>query len=64
MNKKRPPPHIICADRIGDGLLIEFDNRKCALYSAALLYKTLAKAIEVENTEPITRPVRKSSPLE
>jgi hypothetical protein len=64
MNTIAPSPHIISADRIGDAVLIEFDDRKCALYTAALLYETLPKALEIENTEPISRPVRNSSPLE
>jgi hypothetical protein len=63
MNTIAPSPHIISADRISDALLIEFDDRKCALYTAAFLYEILSKAIEVENTEPISRPERKSSPL-
>lgn len=37
---------------MSDGVLIEFDDHKCAFYSASLLYATLAKAVAVENRGP------------
>jgi hypothetical protein len=50
--EKDCPPHIISAERVGDGVLIEFNDRKCALYPATLLYETLPQAIAFRNTEP------------
>lgn len=60
---KSCPPHIISAERVGDAVLIEFADRKCALFPAALLYEILPEAIEIEDTEPIPRRVRESSRL-
>ena len=45
-------PNVISAERVGDAVLIEFNNRKCALYSAALLYEILSRATAFKNTEP------------
>jgi hypothetical protein len=44
--------HIISAERVGDAVLIEFDDRKCAMYPAALLYDILPQAIALRNAEP------------
>ncbi len=38
-------PHIVSADRIGDGVFIEFDDGRSALYSAPLLYTSLSEAV-------------------
>ena len=39
---------LICADKIGDGLLIYFDDGKIGFYSASLLRATLPEAVEVK----------------
>jgi hypothetical protein len=39
---------IICADRMGDGLLIYFDDGRIGFYSSSLLRATLPEAVEVE----------------
>ncbi len=39
------PPRIVTAERMGDGILIEFDDGKSALYSASLLYSALPLAV-------------------
>jgi hypothetical protein len=42
---------IICADKIGDGLLIYFDDGKMGFYSTSLLRATLPEAVEVKNID-------------
>jgi hypothetical protein len=46
------PAKIVSAERMSDGVLIEFDDHQCAFYSASLLYATLAKAVAVVNRGP------------
>jgi hypothetical protein len=50
--KKSRIPHVVSAERVGDAVLIEFSDRKCGLYTAALLHEVLHRAIELKNTEP------------
>ena len=38
------PPRIVAAERMEDGIFIEFDDGKSALYSASLLYAALPLA--------------------
>ena len=40
----KPPPQVVEAARLYDGVLISFDDGTSALYSAALLYANLAQA--------------------
>ncbi len=40
-------PRILSADRLDNSVLIAFDDGRCAVYSAALLYATLSQADEV-----------------
>jgi hypothetical protein len=40
-------PRVISADRIDGGLIITFDDGRCAVYSASLLFDTFAQAEEV-----------------
>jgi hypothetical protein len=55
--KNTRPCQIIAAERLGDGILIEFSDRRCALYSASLLYSVFSQAAEIANTEPIAAPI-------
>ncbi len=41
---------IIAAERLNDGLVIKFDDGKCAFYSALLLRATFAQARELDET--------------
>ncbi len=45
---------IVAVEKLTDGVLIEFDDRQCAIYTASLLYANLPHAIKVTNTEPLT----------
>ncbi len=45
-------PCIVSAERIEDGIFIEFDDGKSALYSAPLLYTWLYKAVAVDVSDP------------
>ncbi|MGA8729824.1 MAG: hypothetical protein WB608_13820 [Terracidiphilus sp.] len=38
-------PSIVAAERMADGIFIEFDDGKCAFYSAPLLYDCLPQAV-------------------
>jgi hypothetical protein len=47
--KNRPPlPRIIEAERMEDGVIITFDDGKCAVYSTSLLHDTLPQAEAVK----------------
>jgi len=39
-----PEPRIVEADRLNSGVVITFDDGRCALYSASLLYANLDAA--------------------
>ncbi|WP_263383984.1 hypothetical protein [Granulicella arctica] len=43
-------PRLIAAERLNGGVIIAFDDGKCAVYSASLLYTTLGQA-EIVSTE-------------
>lgn len=43
---------IVSAEKMSSGILVEFADGKCAIYSDSLLYSTLPKAKHVRNTEP------------
>ena len=44
---------IVSAEKLKEGLLIEFEDGLCAIFSDSLLFDTLPQAIEVKNTEPV-----------
>ncbi len=43
--KTTDSPCIVAAERMGEGIFIEFDDGKSAFYSAPLLYTTLPLAV-------------------
>ena len=43
-----PIPRIVYAERVGDDVIIEFDDGECALYPASLLLAILPKAVKIE----------------
>jgi hypothetical protein len=52
----KPPrsAQIVAVEKLKEGVLIEFDDRQCAIYSASLLYANLPHATKVTNTEPVS----------
>ena len=44
---------IVNADRMNDGLIIKFNDGKCAFFSCSLLYATLQRCKELTETEVI-----------
>ncbi len=44
-------PRIVYAERLGGGVIITFDDGKCAAYSALLLHNTLPQATEVIDSD-------------
>ena len=42
---------IVCVDRMHGGILLEFEDGKCALYPASLLRAVLPQAVEFEVTD-------------
>ena len=58
-----PIPRIVYAERVGDDVIIEFDDGECTLYPAALLLAMLPQAVKIEcsaydefESEPIGEP--------
>ncbi len=49
-------PHLLAAERLNGGVIITFDDGKCAVYSASLLYATLDQAIVVEDEDSSGHP--------
>lgn len=47
-----PEPRIIYAERLGGGVIITFDDGKCAVYSALLLHDTFSRAEEIGEPNP------------
>jgi hypothetical protein len=45
-------PQLVRADKIGDGLLIYFDDGKAAFYPTALLQAMFPEAVQAENLDP------------
>jgi hypothetical protein len=41
-------PRLLSAERLDNAVVITFDDGKCSLYSAALLYSILPQAKEIE----------------
>lgn len=50
--KSHPAPGIVNVDRFDGGVIVTFDDGRCALYAASLLLATLPQAIEVHDSEP------------
>jgi hypothetical protein len=46
-----PEPRIVSADRMDDSVIVTFDDGRCAIYSASLLYTVLPQAKEVDLTD-------------
>jgi hypothetical protein len=44
-------PQVAWAERIGNGIIVTFDDGKCGVYSAALLYATFSQAEQVMESE-------------
>jgi hypothetical protein len=44
-------PKVLYAERINNGVMIEFEDGRAALYPASLLDKDFSQAIQVENEE-------------
>lgn len=42
---------IVNADRMIDGIVIKFDDGRCAFYSCAFLYKALPDCEQLEETD-------------
>jgi len=42
--KTHTTPRIISAERLSDGVVVAFDDGKCALFSASLLHATIPQA--------------------
>ena len=47
----RPEPRIKSADVLTNGILISFDDGKCALYSTELLRAALPDATEIDESQ-------------
>ena len=47
-----PFPRVVRVERVGDGLLLEFDNGVNAIYPASLLASMFSQAIKLEETAP------------
>ncbi|MGI4831358.1 MAG: hypothetical protein ACRYFU_24735 [Janthinobacterium lividum] len=47
----RTEPRILAALKMGNGVLIEFDDGQCAMFSAFLLHETLPLADQVMHEE-------------
>ena len=48
---KDAPPRIAFVDRVEDGVVITFEDGRCAIYSSALLRHFLAQAKEVAESD-------------
>jgi hypothetical protein len=44
-------PRIVSAERLGDGVIITFDDGQSAIYPGSLLYTMLPHAIEVKESD-------------
>jgi len=45
-----PIPRVVYAERVGDDVIIEFNDGGSALYPAALLLDMLPQAVKIENS--------------
>jgi hypothetical protein len=48
-----PPPHVIDAERLQDGVIITFEDGKTAVYSDSLLHRFFSQAQELQRIEDI-----------
>jgi hypothetical protein len=46
-----PVPRVVYAERLNGGVIITFDDGKCAVYSASLLHVILPQAEEVNDID-------------
>ena len=46
-----PIPRVVYAERVGDDVVIEFNDGESALYPAALLLSILPQAVKIECSE-------------
>jgi hypothetical protein len=44
-------PHIAFADRLNDAIVVTFDDGKCAIYSASMLYALMPQARQITDSE-------------
>jgi len=51
--KMKTPTRIVCAERMTDGIVVTFEDGKCAIFSTAFMYANLryAEAITEKNEE-------------
>jgi hypothetical protein len=49
--ESEPKFHIVDAERVSDGVMVEFDDGECALYPASLLRSILPQAVKVQEDE-------------
>ena len=54
---------IACVDTLDGGVLVEFEDGKCALYSASLLRAVLPQAVEFEVSDDVEEPTTQSSDI-
>jgi predicted NAD/FAD-binding protein len=51
MEANQDYPRVTNVERFGDGVVIEFDDGQCALFSAAVLHAALPQAVRIEASE-------------
>jgi hypothetical protein len=49
--KTASQPRILSAERLGDGVIITFNDGKSAIYPGSLLYTILSQAVEVKESD-------------
>ena len=52
---------VACVERMDGGVLVEFEDSKCALCSASLLRAVLPQAVEFEVSDDVEEPTTQSS---
>ncbi len=57
--KKTGPIQVVTVEKLKDGVFVEFDDRKCAIYSVNFLHANLLHATRVRNLEPRSKRSRK-----
>jgi len=51
MEREFVPPRVAQADRLEGGIIITFEDGKCAFYPSSLLYASLPQATEIVDSE-------------
>jgi hypothetical protein len=49
--ESKPEFYVVDAERVSDGVIVEFDDGESALYPASLLRSMLPQAVKVEEDE-------------